>query len=155
MKQSIKMIVLCRNAEGAPDMYSCIVQAGADEIDTGEHYATAIKMAEMVGYEGPFEAFDEYDPAARQMIDMGKWLSGSREKHPTGHYLLVLEGDVEPSLVGPFNTDDSVLQEARCRRMNDVEMENGLYRLTVHDGIPLVGTFAGMEIDVEEEAVSP
>lgn len=151
MKRPVKVIVLCRNAEGAPDLYACTVQATADEVDCGEHYAMGIKMAESVGFESPFEAFDEYDPAGRQLMGLCKWLGADpTEGSPADHYLLIMVGDVEPELSGPYIDPDAVLQAARRQRMDDVEMENGLYRLTVRDRTPEVDAFAGVDLDVEE-----
>lgn len=152
MKRPVKVIVLCRNAEGAPELYPCIVQASAEEVDGGQHYAMGIKMAESVGFKSPFEAFDEYDPAGRRMLEVSQWLGhDSTRENKADHYLLIMVGDVEPELSGPYIDSDAVLQAARCHRMDDSEMENGLYRLTVRNSQPEVDAFAGVDLDVEEE----
>ena len=61
-------------------------------------------------------------------------------------YLLVMEGDVSPTLQGPFQTDE---QRTGCaiQYRKDYSDDDGLYRLDVPRGTPIeVGSFGGMEL---------
>lgn len=58
-------------------------------------------------------------------------------------YLLVVEGDVEPMLDGPYRTADERDQEALAWRAKHGP-DNGLYMLDVDaDGIPHVEAYSG------------
>lgn len=60
-----------------------------------------------------------------------------------GRYLLVLVGDVDPELQGPFPNDDARLEAARAHRAEYGD-EDGLYRL---EAGPLgVTSFFGFEL---------
>lgn len=59
--------------------------------------------------------------------------------------MLVVWGDVEPSLCGPYATDATRLQAARRhRRLGD---QHGLYRLDA-TGRVVIETFSGGELEV-------
>lgn len=73
------------------------------------------------------------------------------EKNATAHYLLVMEGDVEPTLHGPFADETEVLAEARKQRKEDPAMENGLFRLSVLHNVPTIEAFAGIDLEYDEE----
>lgn len=65
-------------------------------------------------------------------------------------YLLVMLGDVEPVLEGPFENDISRLEAARLYR-KEQSGDDGLYRLTVPKGVtPIVDCFTGGEISGDE-----
>ena len=59
--------------------------------------------------------------------------------------LLVLHGDVEPRVLGPYRDDDERLEAARCHRAENGD-QDGLYRL---DGID-VSAFTGAELEAAE-----
>ncbi len=145
-QQSIKVFVLCRDANGAPDLVTYQIAATADEIGNGAHYEMAIARAENDAYESPFEAFDEHDPAARRIVRV------EPEEPEVSHYLLIMVGDVEPELSGPYPHAEAVLEAARRQRDGDPDMENGLFRLTVRNGQPEVAAFSGMDLELDEFA---
>jgi hypothetical protein len=61
-------------------------------------------------------------------------------------YLLVIFGDVEPCLKGPYKTDEDRLEVAR--RIRQVSDKDGVFRLnTDSKGKPVVGPFSGGEIE--------
>lgn len=62
------------------------------------------------------------------------------------HYLLIMEGDVDPMLCGPFDSDaDRIAKAISYREMNSDE--DGLYRLDVPKGTPVdLHCFLGMEL---------
>jgi len=63
------------------------------------------------------------------------------------HWLLVIEGDVSPYLVGPMD-EDALLPSAREHRADDPSAEDGLYTLTLDtDGNLTVGGFSGDELE--------
>ena len=63
------------------------------------------------------------------------------------HWLLVIEGDVSPYLVGPMD-EDALLPSAREHRAEDPSAEDGLYTLTLDtDGNLTVGGFSGDELE--------
>lgn len=64
------------------------------------------------------------------------------------YYVLFVEGDVEPSLVGPFDNEEE--RDAEARRVRAENDENGVYALEVTpDGIPAVRSYGASEIDSE------
>ena len=69
-----KVIVLCTNAEGAPEFHSCTPEVTQEQYDNGEHYDLAKENAEDNGYEEPMVAFDENDPAAKQLLKLADWV---------------------------------------------------------------------------------
>ena len=71
---AIKVVVLCTNAEGAPEFDTCALQVTQAQYDNGEHYDLAKEYAEDNGYEGPMIAFDANDAAARQLGDVLAWI---------------------------------------------------------------------------------
>lgn len=59
----------------------------------------------------------------------------------TSRYLVVVEGDVEPFVTGPYCDEDQVLEVARAQRLDDPQGQNGLYWLDIRDGEPQMGTY--------------
>ena len=62
-------------------------------------------------------------------------------------YLVVIESDVEPSVVGgPYASErDRIMAAARIRQVTD---EDGVFRLDLHDGEPpVMEAFLGYEIE--------
>lgn len=85
-------------------------------------------------------------------IEGGKEI-GLGERIPAQLFLLVMVGDVDPEMRGPFKSDDERLAAARAYRAEEGE-DDGLYRLNVSfNGKPEVSPFFGdeMEIDGEDE----
>jgi hypothetical protein len=74
----------------------------------------------------------------------------------TKHYLLIVMGDVEPDLRGPFPSTEVRDQEAKDHRSQDPEMEDGLYPLDIDDhGNPEVGSYCSSDLEPEEAAAEP
>ena len=71
--QTVKMVVLCRNSEGAPEFHTCAVEVTPAQRASGDHYEMAEDNAVDNGYEPQF-AFEENDPAAKQMGEIHAWL---------------------------------------------------------------------------------
>ena len=71
--QTVKMVVLCRNSEGAPEFHTCAVEVTPAQRASGDHYEMAEENAADNGYEPQF-AFEENDPAAKQLGEIHAWL---------------------------------------------------------------------------------
>ncbi|MBP8694571.1 MAG: hypothetical protein KBH35_03080 [Bifidobacterium sp.] len=71
--QIVKMVVLCRNSEGAPEFHTCAVTVTPAQRESGDHYAMAEDNALDNGYEPQF-SFEENDPAAKQLGEIHAWL---------------------------------------------------------------------------------
>jgi len=70
----------------------------------------------------------------------------STVEEPVDLYLLVMVGDVDPTMEGPFQDDSARLDAARLYRQQQSD-DDGLYRLTVPKGVtPIVDCFTGGEI---------
>jgi hypothetical protein len=69
-------------------------------------------------------------------------------KCPSGrHWLLIVEGDCEPFLIGPLD-ESAVLARAREHRANDPSRDDGLYALSLDAGGNLsVAAFAHDELE--------
>lgn len=66
-------------------------------------------------------------------------------------YLLVMHGDVEPELRGPFEQAHLRDDAAREHRCGDPAMCDGLYRLDVlESGVPVVQAYEGSELEAVE-----
>lgn len=62
------------------------------------------------------------------------------------HYLLIVEGDVEPSIRGPYKTEAGRDRQAGLHRKHHGN-EDGLYKLTMINGTPRVDSFSGGEME--------
>ena len=63
------------------------------------------------------------------------------------HYLLILHGDVEPALDGPFSVADRD-RAARQHRRSDPEMSDGIFMLDIDpSGKPTIDAYASAELD--------
>lgn len=71
-----KVVVLCTNAEGSPEFYSCTPEVTHAEMLYGKHYTLAIDSAVDQGFEEPMAAFDATDRAARQLLEIDTYLKG-------------------------------------------------------------------------------
>jgi len=68
------------------------------------------------------------------------------------HYLIIVEGDTEPRLVGPFFFQASVDQMAREHRAFDAFKADSLYWLVVRDIKDVsVGPFAAGFLEEQDE----
>jgi hypothetical protein len=68
----------------------------------------------------------------------------------TRHWLLVIEGDVYPMLIGPLD-EHELLPRAREHRAEDPSAEDGLYTLTLDaEGNLSIGGFSGEELEDTE-----
>lgn len=72
------------------------------------------------------------------------------------HYLIVVEGDVEPFIKGPFESFDLVQMKAQEHRDGDPDLEDGLYPLAVYPkGRPTISSFSGGDLeDLEADSES-
>ena len=60
----------------------------------------------------------------------------------TDFYALIIEGDVEPELIGPFETEEERDSAAQRHRDNDPEKRDGIYPIQVPKGTPIsIDTF--------------
>ena len=76
----------------------------------------------------------------------------SSEERRTEFYLLVIHGDVEPELRGPFDRAHLRDEAARQHRRGDPAKEDGLYRLDVFDsGVPAVQAYGACELEDSNE----
>ena len=58
-------------------------------------------------------------------------------------YVLFVWGDVDPDLIGPFDTDEARDEEAKEKRYQEGD-EHGYYWMDVdEEGIPNVGSYTG------------
>lgn len=65
-------------------------------------------------------------------------------------WLVVVEGDIEPRLEGPFRSDRSRIISAREHRRNDPERNDGLFRLDISSsGAPRIRHFRAFEVEPE------
>lgn len=70
----------------------------------------------------------------------------------TTHYLVVVSGDVEPNLWGPYATEEARDQAAKDHRKEDSDMNDGLYPLDVDKkGRPEIGSYCGSDLDEEDD----
>jgi len=71
------------------------------------------------------------------------------------YYLLEIWCDVEPTLYGPFATEEERDQLALIRRAADPEMENGLYTALVFYGVSVphleIDSYSGGFFEEEED----
>ena len=68
----------------------------------------------------------------------------------TRHWLLIMEGDLEPFVIGPLD-EPEVLVRARQHRANDADAQDGLYALSLDaEGNLCVDGFAYAELEPQE-----
>lgn len=66
-------------------------------------------------------------------------------------YLVIIEGDVEPSVYGPYSIGKR-LEAAKNHRANDPDKEDGLFKLDVHidqinTKLPKMSPFMASELE--------
>ena len=65
-----------------------------------------------------------------------------------GCYLLIVHGDVDPQVRGPYPNDRARLEAARKHREQDGDLHDGTFRLDVAaTGKPSVSVFTGAELE--------
>ena len=68
------------------------------------------------------------------------------------HWLVILEEDIEPTIMGPYKGDRGLLQAARRHRKSDAERRDGLFGLEISSsGSPEIYAFSGLEIEPGDE----
>jgi hypothetical protein len=110
-----------------------------------------ISIRNLPGHDCPItRLIEEYNAAVRDYEQQ----KTSEPQNNQSDWLLVVYGDVDPSLQGPYTDRDEVLRMARAHRIEeDTDKENGLYHIHVDDnGLPHVGSFGGGEMeDISDE----
>ncbi len=74
--KTIRCIVACENALGAPDLFFVKVRATDEQYSNGEHYDVAAATAEVEGYASRI-VYDEFDSAGKAMLKLFKWKTAS------------------------------------------------------------------------------
>lgn len=89
-KKNCNVVVMCRNAEGAPDFHTCGCAVTQEEYDEGMHYDMAMKNATDNGFENVCMAFDASDSAAQQMRQIAQFICPSDDIAVPRHILAAL-----------------------------------------------------------------
>jgi hypothetical protein len=63
------------------------------------------------------------------------------------YYLAHIEGDVDPILHGPFETEDARNEKAVEIRLSGGDLLDGLFKLDIKAGKPELNAYTGGEID--------
>lgn len=69
-----------------------------------------------------------------------------RNKILTKYYVLFVESDIEPSLLGPYKTQkerDAKAKELKVTEDGYANDENGIFWMDVTNGVPKVGVYGG------------
>ena len=112
----------------------------------GEFHCTeqSFFAGDPVEYEG-----GEYGEPLSEM-DKGEAIAGEKYQpfdmvQPIMVYLnLIVHGDVEPELSGPFEDWDAMVSAAEQHRESDPEQKDGIYHLTIPKGVHVeINTFCG------------
>jgi len=64
------------------------------------------------------------------------------QKPKTNHYVLLIHGDIEPEVIGPFDSEEARDQAAKALRSGDSDMDNGIFSLDC-TGKPKVKAYSG------------
>ncbi|MDO9236203.1 MAG: hypothetical protein Q7U28_09260 [Aquabacterium sp.] len=95
----------------------------------------------------------EVSPEIEKTLKEGVYLEGHAftDAAGTDFYLMVMLGDTDPTLQGPFTSEDARLEAARVYRESEGN-DDGLYRLDVPRGVtPLLDSFSGGELATPED----
>jgi hypothetical protein len=96
-KNLVRVVVCCRQSDGAPTLVMCETQVTVDEVNEGMHYDKAACAAEGKGYESVSGAFDLNDPAA-SMLDQLAAVARSHRAGKLSLEILSMEGaSIQPS----------------------------------------------------------
>jgi len=65
------------------------------------------------------------------------------------HWLLIIHGDVEPELKGPYFMADEIIRQAKNHRASDPGMKDGLYSVSLNPTTLAlsVEAFAGSDLN--------
>jgi len=66
----------------------------------------------------------------------------AKDKPKTNYYVLLIHGDIEPEVIGPFETEEARDQAAKALRADDSDMDNGIFSLNC-TGKPEVDSYSG------------
>lgn len=58
-------------------------------------------------------------------------------------WLIIVYGDVEPELYGPYTKEEYRDISAKSHRKRDPDINDGIYKLTIIDRIPTVEPYSG------------
>lgn len=76
-------------------------------------------------------------------------------KNKEEYYLIRIFGDVDPVIVGEYKSDEErTLAARKIREEDDQDLHDGLYRLDIVNGKPVIDSFSGYELKETEEEVS-
>jgi hypothetical protein len=64
----VKTLVVCRDADGNPDVYETVIELSQHDYDLGMHFDKAIEEAGATGYEEPMIACDEHEWLGRRLM---------------------------------------------------------------------------------------
>jgi len=77
------------------------------------------------------------------------------DRPPARHWLLIMEGDLEPCVIGPLD-EPEVLVRARQHRASDASLEDGLYAICLDAaGNLYVEAFMSAELEPQDVRSSP
>jgi hypothetical protein len=69
-------------------------------------------------------------------------------KDKTEYYLIRIFGDVDPVIVGEYKSNKERDKAARkIREEDDQDLHDGLYRLDIVNGKPVIDSFSGYELE--------
>lgn len=91
----------------------------------------------------------EPSPAVLDALRTGNYTQGKAFDHENGsaRRLLIMDGDVSPYIIGPFDSEDLRLEAARVHRAVNGDRD-GIYMLDVPRGIdPFVDAFSGADLE--------
>ena len=69
----------------------------------------------------------------------------------TQYFVLLVWGDVEPDLHGPYDDPLTQLEVAQELRRADGNQNSGIYNVIVVDGVPQIAAFSGGDLDGAKE----
>lgn len=91
----------------------------------------------------------EPSPAVLKAVRTGNYLQGNAFDHENGfaRRLLIMDGDVSPYIIGPYESEDARLGAARIHRAVNGDRD-GIYMLDSPRGIaPFVDAFSGADLE--------
>lgn len=92
---------------------------------------------------------EKYEVTLNSPDEIADWEKGYPSKER--HFLLVVWDDVEPEIMGPFPSEEARDEKARDLRHKEGP-DHGIYPLSVtEEGMPLVGAYAGGDLDSEKD----
>ncbi len=77
-RREVRCVVMCRDANGAPDLAPFVVSVTRQEYDDGHHYELAEEAAKAARYQWPYFTCDENDPAGKRLLNLFDWSTAKR-----------------------------------------------------------------------------